>query len=128
MPRLISDSIVPALGVGIREVIDVIDEQRETLEELCRQHRVRRLEVFGSAADGTFDPERSDLDFLVEYFPLAPGEHYEAYFGLLESLETLFGRHVDLVDASCLKNPYFIQGVNESRTSVYEARPEEISG
>ena len=104
----------------------VIEQHREEIEALCRAHHVRRLEVFGSAADGTFDPERSDLDFLVEYLPLQRGEHYEAYFGLIEGLERLFGRRVDLVDATCLRNPYFIQGVNESRTLVYEAQPEEI--
>ena len=85
-----------------------------------------RLEVFGSAADGTFDPDRSDLDFLVEYLSLAHGMHYEAYFGLLESLETLFDRRVDLVDVSCLRNPYFIDAVNESRRVIYEAKPKEI--
>lgn len=108
-------------------MIAVIDEQREQLEALCRQHRVRRLEVFGSAADGTFDPQRSDIDFLVEFFPLQPGQCYDAYFGMLESLEKLFGRRVDLVDVTCLQNPYFIRGVNETRTVVYDARSEEIS-
>ena len=105
----------------------LIQDRIGQLEELCRRHCVRRLEVFGSAADGTFDPARSDIDFLVEYMPLERGEHYEAYFGLIEDLERLFGRHVDLVDATCLRNPYFIQGVNSSRSLVYEARPEEIS-
>lgn len=121
MTRPTFDSVVPAHGVGIREVIEVIGEQKEALEGLCREHRVRRLEVFGSAADGTFDPERSDLDFLVEYFPLAPGEHYEAYFGLLEDLQGLFGRKVDLVEAGAMRNPYFIRRVNESCKLVYAA-------
>ncbi len=107
-------------------MIAVIDTQMNELEALCRRHRVLRLEVFGSAADGTFDPARSDIDFLVEYLPLQPGEHYEAYFGLIEDLERLFGRRIDLVEATCLTNPYFIEGVNESRTPVYEAQPEEI--
>ncbi len=107
-------------------MIAVIDEQKEQLEVLCRRHHVRRLEVFGSAADGTFDPARSDIDFLVEYLPLQPGEHYEAHFGLIEDLERLFSRRIDLVEATCLKNPYFIEGVNESRTPVYETQPEEI--
>lgn len=102
-------------------MISVLIDQKEPLEALCRKHRVHRLEVFGSAADGTFKPESSDIDFLVEYEPLSPGEYYEAYFGLLESLEALFERRVDLVDATCMKNPYFIQGANESRSVVYEA-------
>ncbi len=99
----------------------MIDNQKTELEKLCRDHRVRRLEVFGSAADGSFDPDRSDIDFLVDFFPLQPGTVFDTYFGLLESLEALFKRRIDLVDATCLTNPYFIRGVNESRKTVYEA-------
>ena len=102
-------------------MIAVIDDQRDRLEALCRQHRVRRLEVFGSAADGTFDPARSDLDFLVEYAELSPGEHYEAYFGLWEALEALFDRKVDLVETHTMRNPYFIKEVNAARKTVYAA-------
>lgn len=100
-------------------MIEAIDEQREALSALCHQHRVRVLEVFGSAADGTFRPESSDIDFLVEFFPLPSGQHYDSYFGLLEGLEKLFGRKVDLVEAGAMKNPYFIRRVNESRRPVY---------
>jgi len=86
---------------------------------LCRKHHVRRLDVFGSSADGTFDPARSDLDFLVEYFPLSPAEHYEAYSGLWEDLQALFARNIDLVEAKGLRNPYFIRAVSESRKLVF---------
>ena len=107
-------------------MIAIIKEQRKQFGAMCRRHRVLRLEVFGSATDGTFGAARSDIDFLVEYLPLQSGEHYETYFGLIEDLERLFGRHVDLVDVTCLRNPFFIQGVNESRTSVYDAQSEEL--
>ena len=102
-------------------MVVMIDAQRSELESLCRKHHVRRLEVFGSAADGTFDPERSDLDFLVEYERLSPAEHYEAYFGLWEDLAALFGRKIDLVEPHTMRNPYFIRRVNESRRLVYDA-------
>ena len=102
-------------------MIAAIETQKDRLTELCRRHRVRRLEVFGSAADGSFEPGRSDLDFLVEYFPLMPGEHYEAYFGLWEDLQALFQSKIDLVESHTLRNPYFIQEVNASRKTVYEA-------
>ena len=43
---------------------------RADLAALCRQYRVVRLEVFGSAARGTdFDPARSDVDLLVSFAP-----------------------------------------------------------
>ncbi len=99
----------------------LVEDKRTELDELCRKFRVRRLEFFGSAADGSFDPETSDLDFLVEFLPLKPGEHFDAYFGLLEALEELFQRRVDLVSINAMRNPYFIRRVNQSRIPVYAA-------
>ena len=47
----------------------MIDAKRADLANLCRQFGVARLEVFGSAADDTYDDATSDLDFLVEFLP-----------------------------------------------------------
>ena len=98
-----------------------VEDKREELNQLCERFKIRRLELFGSAADGTFDPENSDLDFLVEFLPLNPGEHFDAYFGLLEALQALFQRRIDLVETGAMRNPYFIRRVNESRTTIYAA-------
>lgn len=99
----------------------ILEARREELEGLCRRRRVRRLEVFGSAVRGGFDAERSDLDFLVEFQPLERGEHAEAYFGLLEDLQNLFGRPVDLVMVGAISNPYFRRAVEQTREVVYAA-------
>lgn len=69
----------------------LIQESSAQLAHLCREHHVRRLEVFGSAARADFDPASSDLDFLVEFEPLAPIDYAQAYFSLKEALEALFG-------------------------------------
>jgi predicted nucleotidyltransferase len=82
---------------------------------------VRTLELFGSAAKGTFEPERSDLDFLVDFLPLEPGPHAKAYFGLLFGLEDLFCRKIDLVETGAIENPFFLKTVNESRKLLYAA-------
>jgi uncharacterized protein len=95
--------------------------KREEIAELCRRHRVRRLALFGSAVGEGFDPERSDLDFLVEFKPLPPGTYADTYFGLLEALQQLFGRPVDLVDDSAIKNPYFRESVERSQALLYAA-------
>jgi len=102
-------------------VIAAIEDHRQALEELCRKHRVRRLEVFGSAADGTFDPDRSDLDFLVEFMPLEPAELANEYFDLLTALEQLFKRDIDLLTPKAIRNPYFLRDVNRTRRLVYAA-------
>jgi predicted nucleotidyltransferase len=89
------------------------------LELLCRRYHVQRLDLFGSAAAGTYRPGESDLDFLVEFEPLSPGTYADNYFGLLEDLERLFGQPVDLVVASAIRNPYFRQSVERTRAPLY---------
>ncbi|MFP4501309.1 MAG: nucleotidyltransferase family protein [Candidatus Hydrogenedentota bacterium] len=98
-----------------------IESRREQLAELCRRFHVKQLELFGSAAREAFDAETSDLDFLVEFEPCAPADHYERYFGLLEGLEALLEKPVDLVETQAITNPYFLRRVNETRTSIYAA-------
>jgi predicted nucleotidyltransferase len=99
----------------------LIDQHRAELAELCRRYRVLSLSVFGSAVRDDFDPERSDYDFLVDFQALQPGQYADAYFGLLESLERLLGRPVDLVVGSAIKNPYFRQSVDQTRALLYAA-------
>ncbi len=103
-------------------MIALIETRRVELADLCREHHVQRLELFGSGvSDADFDPTRSDLDFLVEFLPMEPGRHKDAYFGLLEGLRSLFDRPVDLVEAKAVRNPYFLESVNRTRTVLYAA-------
>ena len=82
---------------------------------------VQRLDVFGSAATSPKLPEDSDLDFLVEFQPKAYASYADTYFGLLEDLQHLFDRPVDLVVGSAVKNPYFLQSIERTKSLVYEA-------
>jgi len=103
-------------------MVSLVEKNRKALKELCVKFRVRRLEVFGSASTGrNFDTEKSDLDFLVEFLTLQPGEYADAYFGLLDALETLFHRHIDLVMPQAAKNRYFIESINKNREVLYAA-------
>jgi len=97
----------------------LIKEKRAQLAQLCHAHHVRRLEAFGSALREDFDPASSDLDFLVEFEPLAPVAYAQAYFSLKEALEALFGRPVDLVTSASVNNPYFRASLAASSESVY---------
>jgi predicted nucleotidyltransferase len=104
------------------DMISLIEENRGKLEELCIKYRVRRLDIFGSAlTDKNFDIKTSDVDFLVEFMPLKQGEYADTYFGLLEALEDLFKRHVDLVMTGAIKNPYFLEAINKNRKVLYAA-------
>ena len=102
-------------------MIPLLEQHHSDLDRLCRKHLVRRLEVFGSASDGSFKSETSDLDFLVDYLPEAEGHYDDAYFGLLFDLEDLFQRKIDLVMDRAIRNPYFRAGVDQCRQVIYAA-------
>ena len=99
----------------------IITDRKREIDELCRAHHVRRLELFGSAATGDWDPARSDLDFLVSFSLEHPWAERRA---LEEAFEELFARDVDLIRDREFRNPYFRQSVELSRTHLWgEARP-----
>ena len=94
----------------------------EAIAALCREHGVKRLELFGSAAREDFDPARSDVDFMVEFYPYAPsGGFADKYFVLRRALEELLGRHVDLVEEGCVPNPYVRASIERTKVPVYAA-------
>jgi len=97
----------------------LIEQNRQQLERICRQRRVRRIDLFGSGAGSGFDPAHSDLDFLVTFEELGLDQYADAYFGLLEDLQALFQRPVDLVVDSAIQNPYFRQAVESTRALIY---------
>ena len=83
---------------------------------------VTQLWVFGSVIDSRFDPERSDIDFLVTFSPMLKVEDYaENYFSLLEALEPLFSRKVDLVSLKSLENPVLKEAIDKTKFSIYAA-------
>lgn len=103
-------------------LIELIEKKRGELAELCRRYGVERLYLFGSAATDRFVPASSDLDFVVEMADRQPtGSYADRYFGLLEALERLFGRPVDLVVESAIRNPYFREAVEKTKTLLYAA-------
>lgn len=93
---------------------------RDAIARVCRAHGVSQLRIFGSATTDSFNPERSDVDFLVEF---APGsvDPFDDYFGLKEDLELLLGRSVDLVMETAVRNPYFAASATSNALDVYAA-------
>lgn len=102
-------------------MVSLVQSTRSEVAALCHKFHVNKLELFGSAATDRFDETSSDLDFLVQFAPCTPRQHYERFFGLLESLEGLFSRRVDLIEIGSLRNPFLIDRINESRALIYAA-------
>jgi predicted nucleotidyltransferase len=99
----------------------IIFDKLDEIHELCRTFNVQRLDLFGSALRDDFEPDRSDLDFLVEYKAMPPEDHADSFFGLWFGLQDLFGREVDLIERKTVKNPYIGQSIHATRVLVYDA-------
>jgi len=98
-----------------------IDAKRGEIAELCRTHHVRRLSVFGSAVRDDFDPEKSDIDVIVEFEDL-PGEEYlKNKYSLLDKLATRFERRIDLLTWKSVRNPYLLKAILRSNVTLYGA-------
>jgi uncharacterized protein len=94
---------------------------RPRILPICAVAGVARLWVFGSAVRDDFDPEHSDLDFVVRFRPDAPRK---PWFGELvdlgDALAAVLGRHVDIGEDSALENPHVRASVDAEKVLVYE--------
>lgn len=99
-------------------------EHLEAIRALCRDHGVARLDVFGSFCTSGFDTVRSDIDFLVEFLPdYDLGPWLRNLYALQDALGNLLGFQVDLVLSDALRNPWFRQEAEQTRTTIYDATP-----
>jgi len=99
----------------------LLREHAKDIAALCRRHRVRRLDVFGSAARDDFDLKRSDVDFIVEFEAMEPRQYADHYLNLLDALQELLGRNVDLLTDVSRLNKYYRAGIEKSRVRFYAA-------
>ncbi len=83
-------------------MVELTKTMRRAVAELCREHHVSELLLFGSAARDDFDPRKSDLDFLVEFEADAEVGFLE-FAALQRKLSEQLERKVDLVPKKGLK-------------------------
>lgn len=103
-------------------MLDVVRQYQPRIAEICRRHRVSRLELFGSAATPDhFDPQTSDIDLLYEFAGGYAPDLADRYFGLAEDLEQLFHHPVDLISLKHAQDPRFLNQVNPQRIPLYAA-------
>jgi uncharacterized protein len=90
-----------------------------TLAELCKKYGVAKLSLFGSALRSDYDPDRSDVDLLVEFRPNAS----KSLFTLLQferDLAAVIGRKVDLNTPGSLSK-YFRDEVLAAAEVLYDS-------
>lgn len=96
-------------------------------KELCKKHNVELLYAFGSSVDSQrFNPEKSDIDLLVEMSATDPLIRGEYLLSLWDALEDYFHRKVDLLTTESLRNPFLIKSIESSKVLVYDGKSTEI--
>jgi len=92
--------------------LDVIQTK---VREAVSDYPIKRVELFGSYADGTAT-EKSDVDFLVEFSK--PSRSLLNLLGFQERLIELFNMDVDVVELPLKQNSKL---EIENRVCVYES-------
>jgi len=91
---------------------------RSQIHELCLKHSVGELAVFGSVLTDNFN-DSSDIDLVVDFSSIERKEYAGNYFNFKKSLEDLFQRKVDLLEKSALKNPFFLEVLQNTKKIIY---------
>lgn len=89
----------------------------EALPEFCQRWKISEFSIFGSALRDDFGPE-SDVDVLID-FEEGVLHGIDEWIAMRDELEAMFGRKVDLVSRSSLRNPFRREAILKSRKVVY---------
>ena len=94
---------------------------KKQIDAIFATHKIEKAYIFGSAATDQLRKD-SDLDFLVQFEPnLAPLERGELWWELHDKLRDFFNREIDIVTEKSLKNPYFIEELEQTKRLIYGA-------
>lgn len=98
----------------------IITQNIQQIAGICRKFNVMRLWAFGSVLTSRFNAE-SDIDLLVDFDKSKISlENYSSnFFGFQFELESLFNRRVDITENSAVKNLYFRQELDETKSLIY---------
>ena len=102
------------------QMIELIKNRKTDIEAACRKYNVARLDVFGSALRDDYS-DKSDIDLLVTFEDMQPGDLADAYFGLLNDLRSILGKAVDLVMSDAIRNKYIAEDIKNTKQALYAA-------
>ena len=96
-----------------------LDYDEQALAELCQRWHIRELRLFGSQARGDARPD-SDVDLMASFFSEEVPDLW-TFTNLVQELEDLFGREVDLLTDQPIRNPFTRRSVNRDLVTIYAA-------
>lgn len=99
--------------------IENIPIPMERIEAFCRRWGVKEFALFGSVLRDDFRPD-SDVDVLVEFQP-GSGFTFENTPVILDELESILGRTVDVVEKGRIRNRFREASILSSHRVLYAA-------
>ncbi|HEX3024498.1 MAG TPA: nucleotidyltransferase domain-containing protein [Chitinophagaceae bacterium] len=97
---------------------NILTENKNAIDTLCSKHGVSKLFAFGSVLTEKFN-DNSDIDLIVDFNPIELAKYADNYYDFKFSLENIFQKPIDLLEEKAIKNPYFLQVVNQQRRLIY---------
>jgi predicted nucleotidyltransferase len=99
----------------------IIEAKMPLLKAIFKSHKIKSAYAFGSVTNDSFNDE-SDIDFLISFEDTVEVlETGDIWWKLHDNLRDILNREVDLLIEKSLKNPYFIEEVNEKKQLIYAA-------
>ena len=105
---------------------DEISKKRIDFALLCKDHKVKYLYAFGSSVTDKFDPNKSDIDLLVEIDSKDPIEKGENLLSLWDLFEDFFKRKVDLLTDSSIRNPFLRKSIDSTKVLIYDGAGQKV--
>lgn len=99
-------------------IMKLIELNLQKIVALCRQHKVRKLFVFGSILTPRFGKD-SDVDMLVDFEDVPPEDYVDNYFGLKDAMAALLGRSIDLLEDKGIRNSVLRSNIDRTKRLVY---------
>ena len=96
-----------------------IDIPKDKITDFCKKWKIAEFSIFGSALREDFSP-KSDVDVLISFEPDIPWSLFD-WVDMIEELQGILGREVDLVEKSGLRNPFRRREILNSRQVIYAA-------
>jgi uncharacterized protein len=90
---------------------------REKIEAFCHRWKIAELALFGSSLRGDFRSD-SDVDILVSFAKDADWDLFD-WVNMIEELKGIFGREVDLVEKTALRNPFRRHYILNNQRVIY---------
>ncbi len=87
--------------------------------DFCLKWKIAEMALFGSVLSDEFHPD-SDVDVLVSFKDDAGWGLFD-FVDMIDELQAIFGRKVDLVEKDSLRNPIRRQAILAGNEVIYAA-------